>query len=180
MISPSRTIGTGRASADETVTINDVDFSTWLDLEGSGEFDAFMLSWIGNIDPDDFYYAQHHSAGGFNFQFYSNTEVDQLLDDARVETDQAARKALYDQAAKIIVDEASYIYLYNPDNINAWRDEVGGYATRGDNAFNDAMTYYMIDTNQRYMQSLSFVGAIAIQDGPIGTDTDDGEVDEVK
>jgi peptide/nickel transport system substrate-binding protein len=117
-----------------TVTINDVDFSTWLDLEGSGEFDAFMLSWIGNIDPDDFYYAQHHSAGGFNFQFYSNTEVDQLLDDARVETDQAARKALYDQAAKIIVDEASYIYLYNPDNINAWRDEVGGYATRGDNA----------------------------------------------
>lgn len=117
-----------------TVTINDVDFSTWLDLEGSGEFDAFMLSWIGNIDPDDFYYAQHYSTGGFNFQGYSNAEVDQLLDDARVETDQAARKALYDQAAKLIVDEASYIYLYNPDNINAWRDEVGGYATRGDNA----------------------------------------------
>lgn len=116
------------------VVINDVDFTTWLDLEGSGEFDAFMLSWIGNIDPDDFYYAQHHSDGGFNFQGYSNTEVDQLLDAARVETDQAARKALYDQAAKIIVDEASYIYLYNPDNLNAWRDEVGGYATRGDNA----------------------------------------------
>lgn len=117
-----------------TVVINDVDFSTWLDLEGSGEFDAFMLSWIGNIDPDDFYYAQHHSTGGFNFQGYSNAEVDQLLDGARVETDQAARKALYDQAAKLIVDEASYIYLYNPDNINAWRDEVGGYSTRGDNA----------------------------------------------
>jgi peptide/nickel transport system substrate-binding protein len=117
-----------------TVTINDVDFSTWLDLEGSGEFDAFMLSWVGNIDPDDFYYAQHHSEGGFNFQGYSNSEVDQLLDAARVETDQAARKSLYDQAAKIIVDEASYIYLYNPDNINAWRDAVGGYSTRGDNA----------------------------------------------
>jgi len=117
-----------------TVTINDVDFSTWLDLEGSGEFDAFMLSWIGNIDPDDFYYAQHHSTGGFNFQGYSNAEVDQLLDDARVETDQAARKALYDQAAKLIVDEASYIYLYNPDNITAWRNDLGGYVTRGDNA----------------------------------------------
>ncbi|MDJ0499063.1 MAG: ABC transporter substrate-binding protein [Acidimicrobiia bacterium] len=117
-----------------TVTINDVDFSTWLDLEASGEFDAFMLSWIGNIDPDDFYYAQHHSTGGFNFQGYANAEVDRLLDEARVETDQAARKALYDQAAQLIVDEASYIYLYNPDNINAWRDEVGGYATRGDNA----------------------------------------------
>jgi peptide/nickel transport system substrate-binding protein len=117
-----------------TVNITDVDFSTWLDKEGKGEFDAFMLSWIGNIDPDDFYYAQHHSGGGFNFQGYSNPEVDRLLDAARVETDQAARKDLYDQAAKIIVDEASYIYLYNPDNINAWRDEVKGYSTRGDNA----------------------------------------------
>jgi peptide/nickel transport system substrate-binding protein len=117
-----------------TVVIDDVDFTTWLDKEGNGEFDAFMLSWIGNIDPDDFYYAQHHSGGGFNFQGYANSEVDRLLDEARVETDQAARKALYDQAAKLIVDEASYIYLYNPDNLNAWRDEVTGYQTRGDNA----------------------------------------------
>lgn len=117
-----------------TVTINDVDFSTWLDMEGNGKFDAFMLSWIGNIDPDDFYYAQHHSGGGFNFQGYANTKVDNLLDAARVETDQAARKALYNDAAKMIVDDASYIYLYNPDNINAWQDKVGGYSTRGDNA----------------------------------------------
>ena len=74
------------------VEITDVDFSTWLDMQGNGEFDAFMLSWIGNIDPDDFYYAQHHSEGGFNFQGYSNAEVDELLEAARVETDQAARK----------------------------------------------------------------------------------------
>jgi peptide/nickel transport system substrate-binding protein len=93
-----------------------------------------MLSWIGNIDPDGFYYAQHHSEGGFNFHGYANDEVDQLLDAARVETEQDARKELYDEAAKMIVDEASYIYLYNPDNINAWRDEVTGYFTRGDNA----------------------------------------------
>ena len=133
-VTQAEVIAAELAALGITVTINDVDFSTWLDLEGNGEFDAFMLSWIGNIDPDDFYYAQHHSGGGFNFQGYSNTEVDQLLDAARVETDQAARKALYDQAAQIIVDEASYIYLYNPDNINAWRNEVSGYATRGDNA----------------------------------------------
>ncbi len=120
--------------AGVTVKIADVDFSTWLDMQGKGEFGAFMLSWIGNIDPDDFYYAQHHSEGGFNFQGYANAEVDELLDAARVETDQAARKTLYDEAARLIVDDASYIYLYNPDNINAWRDEVSGYSTRGDNA----------------------------------------------
>jgi peptide/nickel transport system substrate-binding protein len=124
-----------------TVNIVDVDFTTWLDMEGKGEFDAFMLSWIGNIDPDDFYYSQHHTGADFNFQGYSNAEVDQLLDEARVETDQAARKTLYDQAAKLIVDEASYIYLYNPDNINAWRNEVKGYQTRGDNAIRFVEAY---------------------------------------
>ncbi len=45
-------------------------------------------------------------------------------------------------------------------------------AVRGNNAFNDALTYFHIDQNQRYMQSLGFVGMSAIQDGPIGTDTD--------
>lgn len=117
-----------------TVEISDVEFGTWLDRQGAGEFDAFMLSWIGNIDPDDFYYAQHHSEGGFNFQGYANPEVDTLLDDARVETDRDARKALYDQAAELIVDEASYIYLYNPENIGAWAPHVEGYGVRGDNA----------------------------------------------
>jgi peptide/nickel transport system substrate-binding protein len=133
-VTQAEVIAAELAALGISVVINDVDFSTWLDMEANGEFDAFMLSWVGNIDPDDFYYAQHHSEGGFNFQGYSNSEVDELLDAARVETDQAARKALYDQAAQLIVDEASYIYLYNPDNINAWRDELGGYSTRGDNA----------------------------------------------
>lgn len=117
-----------------TVEISDVDFGTWLDRQGQGDFDAFMLSWIGNIDPDDYYYAQHHSEGSFNFQGYSNPSVDQLLDDARVETDRDARKALYDEAVQMIVDDASYIYLYNPENIGAWAPHVEGYNVRGDNA----------------------------------------------
>ena len=116
------------------VTIADVDFGTWLDRQGQGDFDAFMLSWVGNIDPDDFYYAQHHSEGGFNFQGNSNADLDALLDEARVETDEAARKALYDQAAELIVDSASYTYLYNPDNTGAWSSDVSGYQVRGDNA----------------------------------------------
>jgi peptide/nickel transport system substrate-binding protein len=93
-----------------------------------------MLSWVGNIDPDDFYYAQHHSEGTFNFQGYANPAVDAMLDEARVETDEDARKALYDEAAELIVDEASYIYLYNPQNVQAWSPAVSGYQVRGDNA----------------------------------------------
>jgi len=116
------------------VEIRDLDFASWLDEQGKGNFDAFMLSWLGNIDPDEFYYAQHHSEGTFNFQGYSNPQVDQLLDDARTETDDTARKGLYDDAAKQIVDDASYIYLYNPDVTVAWAPEVEGYEARADRA----------------------------------------------
>jgi peptide/nickel transport system substrate-binding protein len=123
-----------------TVDIRTEDFSTWLAEQGDGNFDAFMLGWLGNIDPDDFYYAQHHSTGGFNFHGFEDAEVDQLLDDARVEVDQDARKELYDQAATRIVDLASYIYFYNPDVVEAWSPEVSGYETRPDVATRFATT----------------------------------------
>lgn len=45
-------------------------------------------------------------------------------------------------------------------------------AVRGNNAFNDAVTYFHIDQNQRYMQSLGFTGATGIQEGSIWVDTD--------
>lgn len=122
------------AAAGITLTIRTVDFGTWLDEQNSGNFDMLMMGWLGNLDPDDFYYAQHHSGGGFNAQGYSNAEVDALLDAARVETDDAARFDLYAAAATTIADEASYIYLYNPDVVQAWSSSVGGYSVRGDAA----------------------------------------------
>ncbi|MDX6299200.1 MAG: peptide/nickel transport system substrate-binding protein [Nocardioidaceae bacterium] len=117
-----------------TVRIRTLDFAQWLDEEGKGSFDSFMLGWLGNIDPDEFYYAQHHTGGTFNFQKYSNPKVDQLLDRARTETDQTKRKQEYDQAAKMIVDDASYIYLYNPDVVQGWSKKVSGYQVRSDRA----------------------------------------------
>lgn len=45
-------------------------------------------------------------------------------------------------------------------------------ALRGNNAFNDVMTYFHIDQNQRYVQSLGYVGTTGIQYGPIRADSD--------
>ncbi|MDP9393623.1 MAG: ABC transporter substrate-binding protein [Actinomycetota bacterium] len=117
-----------------TTKIRTLDFAAWLDEQGKGNFDVFMLGWLGNIDPDDFYYAQHRTGANFNFQKYSNPQVDRLLDQARRETDEGKRKQLYDQAVKQIVDDASYVYLYNPDVVQAWRKDVQGYQARPDRA----------------------------------------------
>ena len=42
---------------------------------------------------------------------------------------------------------------------------------RGNNGFNDTMTYFHIDQNQRYIQALGFTGQTGLQDGSIQVDT---------
>ena len=116
------------------VEIRQPDFSTWLDEQNSGNFDMLMMGWLGNIDPDDYYYAQHHTDGTSNAQGYSNPEVDDLLDQGRVGTDQDARYDVYAQAATIIADEVSYLYLYNPSVIQAWSPDLSGYQALPDRA----------------------------------------------
>jgi peptide/nickel transport system substrate-binding protein len=124
------------AEAGIQVEIQQEESATWLDRQGEGDFDAFMWSWIGNLDPFGFYHAQHVCDGTFNFQGYCNEEVDSLLEQAASEADQDARKTLYDQAAEMIVDDASYIYLYNPDVVQAWAPGLTGYEVRPDRAIN--------------------------------------------
>ncbi|WP_324275484.1 ABC transporter substrate-binding protein [Blastococcus brunescens] len=118
------------------VDVQTVDFATWLDRQAQGDFDAFLLGWLGNIDPFDYYHAQHITDGSSNYQGYSNPEVDRLLNEAATETDEDARKELYDQAATLIVDDVSYLYLYNPDVVQAWVPGLEGYQIRADKAIN--------------------------------------------
>uniref|UniRef100_UPI003B3B806B ABC transporter substrate-binding protein n=1 Tax=Pseudactinotalea sp. TaxID=1926260 RepID=UPI003B3B806B len=133
-VTAAQILASNLAEIGITVEIRQPDFSTWLDEQNSGNFDMLMMGWLGNIDPDDFYYSQHHSEGGSNAQGYANAEVDDLLDAGRVETDQDARKQLYTDAATIIADECSYIYLYNPSVIQTWSPDLGGYEARADRA----------------------------------------------
>ena len=133
-VTAAQVIAANAADIGVTVNIRQLDFSTWLAEQGAGNFDGYLLSWIGNLDPGDFYYAQHHSSGIFNAQGYSNPDTDALLDQAGAETDRDARKALYDQAAQQIVDDASYVYLYNPQIVQGMSPSVEGYTARGDAA----------------------------------------------
>jgi len=139
-VAAAQVISAQLAEIGITVEITTLDFSTWLAEQAAGNFDMLMMGWLGNIDPDDFYFAQHHSTGWANAQKYNNPEVDALLEAGQVETDAEARKQYYADAARIIADEVSYLYLYNPDVVQAWGADVSGYVARGDRAirFRDA------------------------------------------
>lgn len=133
-VTAAQVIADNLAPLGISVRIRTVDFATWLDEQNSGNFDMLMMGWLGNIDPDDFYYAQHHTDGTSNAQKFSDPEVDRLLDAGRVETDRAARAELYRRAATRIADQVSYLYLYNPSVIQAWVPQLSGYDARRDGA----------------------------------------------
>jgi len=133
-VTAAQIIADNLAALGITVNIRTVDFATWLDEQNSGHFDMLMMGWLGNIDPDDFYYAQHHTGGSSNAQKFSDPDADRLLDAARTETDRVARKDDYAGAATIIADKASYIFLYNPSVIQAWTTNLTGYDARRDGA----------------------------------------------
>lgn len=113
-------------------TLRPLEWSTWLDEEGQGNFDMYVCGWIGMVDPDDYFYAQHYTDQIFNFTGYSNPELDALLDQGRQTLDQDERKQIYDQIQQILIDDLPYIVMFTTTNVNAWQPYVEGYVTRPD------------------------------------------------
>ena len=77
-------------------------------------FQCSLAGWMGdNGDPDNFLYSllAGASKGAGNTSFYDNPEVNKLLEDAQLISDQAERKKLYHQAEQIIVDDAPWVFL---------------------------------------------------------------------
>jgi peptide/nickel transport system substrate-binding protein len=116
------------------ITLRPLEWSTWLDEEGKGNYDMYICGWIGLVDPDDWFYAQQYTKQIFNFTGYSNPELDNLLDQGRQELDPNKRKEIYDQVQQILVDDLPYIYLFTTAPVNAWQPYVKGYAVRPDSA----------------------------------------------
>jgi peptide/nickel transport system substrate-binding protein len=102
------------------VEIKTYEWNTFLSevnpgLEGKG--DMAEMAWMTS-DPDTLPFLTLRTAawpaeGGFNSSYYSNPEVDALLDKARVSTDQAERAELYKQVQAITNEDAPWLFVAN-------------------------------------------------------------------
>lgn len=87
-----------------------------------------LWAWCADYpDPENFADALFHSAAGQNIGHYGNTELDDLLEQARVETDPQARIGLYQQAEHAIVEDAAAIFLTHPLSRVYVKPRVRGY-----------------------------------------------------
>lgn len=102
------------------VEIETYEWNTFLGIVNPGlgeDADMAEMAWMTN-DPDVLPYLTLRTdawpdAGGFNSSYYSNPEVDELLEAARVETDIETRGDLYKEMQEIVFEDAPWIFVAN-------------------------------------------------------------------
>ena len=94
-------------------------------LEDRPQF--FSIGWIADYpDPQNFLDILFHSQSALNHTRYVNSQVDQLLEDARLETNVEHRVELYQQAEEIIVMDAPWVALWHSVNYMLTKPDVHG------------------------------------------------------
>lgn len=97
-----------------------------------GKADMAEMAWMTN-DPDTLPYLALRSdawpeKGGFNSGYYSNPEVDKLLEQARATTEQAKRAELYKQMQQIVYDDAPWAFIANWKQNAVTTSQVKGFS----------------------------------------------------
>ena len=97
------------------MTIQLVDVPALVSAMKAGEHQVGYQALGSGPDPDSWVYPDFSSKGAANsFTHYQNKDVDSLLGRARTTLDPAARRPLYQQAQRLIVDDAAACELFDP------------------------------------------------------------------
>jgi len=124
------------------VEIRQLDFPTLVtkllpkDKEGkqrtvtAEDYDAYILGFGVEADPDE-YRPYFHSAfmppNGYNFVSYSDPDMDELLINQLLETDQEARQAIFWEIGKKLSDEQPWIPIYGQKSVFVSNVKVQGF-----------------------------------------------------
>ncbi len=127
------------------LTIRAVSWPQLLSANDFRQAPMFILAWAPDyLDPDDYVFPLVHSSqcpqwiegttpppgestAGTAAACYQNATVDQLIEDAQVELNPATRMQMYSTIQKAFVQDAAWIFLYQPVALNPMRTWVKGW-----------------------------------------------------
>ncbi|MBS4211555.1 glutathione ABC transporter substrate-binding protein [Neobacillus rhizophilus] len=114
------------------VNIQVLEYGTFVEQVNKGDSEMFIISWrnaTGDADYNQYNLFHTSSQGGAgNTFFYSNKEVDSLIEAARREKDQEKRKELYAQSQELEMKDVVYIPVRVIENLAAVSKNVEGFA----------------------------------------------------
>ncbi len=126
-----------------------------------------MESWSADFDdPSDFFEPILSTKAiqeeeSQNRAFFSNAELDQVLDRARRELDPVVRKGLYRRAEEIVRDQAPWAIAYGYRRYDVWQGYVRGYRPNPV-AFQDVAFVWMDRDQRKHAQVRGSVNALGM------------------
>ena len=114
------------------VSVDGLEWGDYLTRTEEGEHDMFILGWVSVTGDADYgLYPLFHSenfGGAGNRTFYSNPEVDRLLELGRSEIIEEKRLEVYRDVQQIIRDEAPWIFINQGETLVAVASNLNGFA----------------------------------------------------
>jgi peptide/nickel transport system substrate-binding protein len=106
------------------------EWATFYEDVKKGNFHLYSLAWVGIADPDiyfNLFYSGSMPPHGDNRGRYRNSEIDFLLESARVSSDASERARFYSQVQKILALELPVIPLWWQKNVVVMQPQVRGF-----------------------------------------------------
>jgi peptide/nickel transport system substrate-binding protein len=111
------------------VDVRSYEFATFYADVLSGSVQMYTLQWVGVTDPDmlrRLYHSRQVPPAGFNRTYYSNSEVDRLIDLATTAPTDEERKRYYSDVQKIVAEDVPAVSLWYKTNIAVTRPNING------------------------------------------------------
>jgi oligopeptide transport system substrate-binding protein len=111
------------------VSVRNLDPNTFLEESSRQDYGQVTTTgWCADYpDPENFADVLFYTGAEMNKSNYSNPELDRILEQARVEVDVTKRIDLYQQAEKIIVEDAPVLFLYHSGDFELVKPYIQGY-----------------------------------------------------
>jgi peptide/nickel transport system substrate-binding protein len=112
-------------------TVTGLEFTAFVDKYARNkDYDVAMGTYGGGSFDPDTAYEQVRTNGTQNTGGYSNPRVDELLQQGKVEQDEARRKQIYDEVQKLVIDDLPSFYMVTTKNFTAFDKKVTGVSPR--------------------------------------------------
>lgn len=111
-----------------TINVRQIEPEAFLYSLRTEADELFMMGWVADYpDPQNFLEYLFRTGAEYNTGKYSNPAFDSLLEEADRELDESGRMELYQQAEKIVVDDAPCLPLWFGQNYVLVRPYVKNY-----------------------------------------------------
>lgn len=91
------------------------------------QWDLVQIQWDADLDPDETLYPELHSGEAWNAGKWVNADFDKMVEGARSENDFKKRKKYYEEAVRLIIEDAPVAILLHLNEQKVFHKYVKGF-----------------------------------------------------